>query len=213
MASAPPTNEFSTVEDKMEVAEGKKAAADKAFRDGNWQSALRSYHEALLYLSGLDKKGLPTLAGVAGGSGDSKPDETKTITKVDQLIGVIQSNMAACHLKTENYNRALYYAEKVTEKNPDNTKMQFRKAKALAGIGYTEKAIKILEDLVSKNQNDALFKSELAAVRIKDKEAEKKSYGKFRGFLGTKPSTIQVEEAAGSSNSNSNSEPKIQEIS
>lgn len=31
--------------------------------------------------------------------------------------------------------------------------MQFRKAKALAGIGYTEKAIKILEDLVSKNQN------------------------------------------------------------
>lgn len=78
--------------------------------------------------------------------------------------------------------------------------MQFRKAKALSGIGYTEKAIKILEDLVSKNQDgmcsgapinfrfhhaslDALFKSELAAVRIKDKEAEKKSYGKFKGEL------------------------------
>lgn len=36
MTSAP-TNEFSTVEDKIEVAEGKKADADKAFRDGNWQ--------------------------------------------------------------------------------------------------------------------------------------------------------------------------------
>jgi hypothetical protein len=129
--------------------------------------------------------------------------------------------------------------------------MQFRKAKALAGVGYTEKAIKILEDLVSKNPDgacsgrlvdcwftislrllDALFKSELAAVRIKDKEAEKKSYGKFRGgfrlgrmvrhrptpydkigFMGTKPNTIQVNEAASSSSPNSNSEPKIEEIS
>ena len=127
--------------------------------------------------------------------------------------------------------------------------MQFRKAKALAGVGYTEKAIKILENLVSKNpdgmcpgtfrsfwlaiwlrSSDALFKSELAAVRVKDKEAEKKSYGKFKGqfhpsityqhltshnvigFMGKKPSTIQVGEASGSPNSNSNSEPKIQEI-
>jgi hypothetical protein len=36
MASAP-INEFSTVEDKIEVGEEKKAAADKAFREGNWQ--------------------------------------------------------------------------------------------------------------------------------------------------------------------------------
>lgn len=66
MATAP-TNEFSTVEDKIEVAEEKKTAADKAFRDGNWQNgewsatiliafklsispALRSYHEVLRQL-------------------------------------------------------------------------------------------------------------------------------------------------------------------
>lgn len=83
---------------------------------------------------------------------------------------------SACHLKTENWKRALYYADKVphshhsthrflktnsnsissnhyqvTAKNPENTKMLFRKAKALSGIGYTEKAIKVLEDLVAKN--------------------------------------------------------------
>lgn len=33
-----PTNEFSTVEDKIEIAEGKKAAGDKAFREGQWQA-------------------------------------------------------------------------------------------------------------------------------------------------------------------------------
>jgi hypothetical protein len=82
MTSAP-TNEFSTVEDKIEVAEGKKAAADKAFRDGNWQSgelkntgghlwrfngaptvsklsynslALRSYHEVCYYQYRVDDR-------------------------------------------------------------------------------------------------------------------------------------------------------------
>jgi hypothetical protein len=61
-----------------------------------------------------------TMAGVSGGSGDNKPDETKIITKVrsigpfattrplmleqvDQLIEVIQSNMAGQYL-TLNQN-------------------------------------------------------------------------------------------------------------
>lgn len=87
--------------------------------------------------------------------------------------------------------------------------------------------------LISPLVLDALFKSELAAVRIKDKEAEKKSYGKFRGgrhlghcmvvhcrtlydktgFMGTKPSTIQVGGAAESSSPALDSGPKIEEIS
>ena len=44
----------------------------------------------------------------------------------------------------------------MTSKNPENTKMLFRKAKALSGQGYTEKAIKVLEDLVAKNPDGAL---------------------------------------------------------
>lgn len=93
-----------------------------------------------------------TVGSLGGSSGESQPDETKAITKVDskypilslwvidtrniqvdQLMEAVQSNMAgelfaypwdscssdamlpyvACHLKTENYQRALYYAEKV----------------------------------------------------------------------------------------------------
>jgi len=37
------------------------------------------------------------------------------------------------------------------KKNPDNKKASFRKAKALAGQGFTEKAIKLLEELATKN--------------------------------------------------------------
>lgn len=37
------TNEFSTVDDKIEIAEGKKAAGDKAFREGQWQPGTSKY--------------------------------------------------------------------------------------------------------------------------------------------------------------------------
>lgn len=38
--SAQLTSEFSTVDDKIEIAEGKKAAGDKAFREGQWQPGM-----------------------------------------------------------------------------------------------------------------------------------------------------------------------------
>jgi hypothetical protein len=39
------------------------------------------------------------------------------------------------------------------KKNENNTKATFRKAKALAGQGYTEKAIVMLEGLLEKSPN------------------------------------------------------------
>lgn len=78
-----------------------------------------------------------------------------------------------------------------------------------------------------------MFKAELAAVRAKDKAAEKKSYGKFKGvyilrnlylialfsdissahvgFLGNKPGTIAPDNDPAPSSSSS-SEPKISEV-
>ncbi|KAF8339849.1 TPR-like protein [Cantharellus anzutake] len=183
--SEPPTNEFSSVEEKMEVAQGHKEKGDKAFRSGDWKAALQSYHLALLYLTGLDKRGLPAIPKEIAESVD--PDEAKTLTQNVRL------NMAACHLKTDNFKRALYYADEVLKKNPTNTKALFRRAKSLSSTGYTEKAIKILEDLVAKNPDDSTFTSELAAARAKEKEADVKSYKKFKGFLskdkGEKPET------------------------
>jgi len=191
--TGPLTNEFSTVEDKVEIARGKKQVADAAFRSGNVQEALRSYHEALMYLQGLDKKGLPVAVGRP-----STDEDKKTITEVDLLIETVHLNMAACHLKTDNYKRALYYADKVVAKNADSAKGQFRKAKALTGLGYTEKAIVILEALVAKDPGDLTFANELASVRQKEKAADAKSYKKFKCFLGKKPELVKADEPSAS---------------
>jgi len=181
--SEPPTNEFSSVEEKMDVAQVHKEKGDNAFRAGDWKGALQSYHLALMYLAGLDKRGLPFSAILKDNSGPSEPDEAKTLTQVDVLMETVRLNMAACHLKTDNFKRALYYSDEVLKKNPTNTKALFRKAKSLSGTGYTEKAIKILEDLVAKNPDDSAFKTELTVVREKQKQADAKSYQKFKGFL------------------------------
>lgn len=42
MSTPQPLNEFATVEDKIEIAEGKKSAGDKSFREGSWQDGERS---------------------------------------------------------------------------------------------------------------------------------------------------------------------------
>lgn len=78
--------------------------------------------------------------------------------------------MSACHLKNENWKRAVEAADKVRviqgqysmsvwlsalclqalAKNENNGKAMFRKGKALGEQGFFERAVKVLEDLKKK---------------------------------------------------------------
>jgi len=172
----------SDVESKLKIARDKKAVGDEHFRKGEIQPALRNYHESLLYLQGLDKSVLNAVKPDASASegGKSVP------TEADELIEKIYCNMAACHIKNSNWERALDSANKALKKNENNTKALFRKAKALAGSGYTEKAIVILEDLAVKSPDDAAVKAELKSVKVVDKDREQKAMSSFKGMFNKK---------------------------
>ena len=88
-------------------------------------------------------------------------------------------------------------------KNPDNYKAQFRKGKAQAEMGYIEKALVTLEDLIKKDESrefylgillhllqpvaeKAAITAEIARIKAADKEREKKHNQKFKGFLNRK---------------------------
>ena len=96
------------------------------------------------------------------------------VLQVDEIIEKIYANMSACHLKNQNWKRAQETADKVglrissflffflknspdgawsqaLAKNENNYKAMFRKGKALGEQGFFEKALKILEDLKTKN--------------------------------------------------------------
>jgi len=199
---------------KIAVAKEKKEIADNAFKNGDLQTALLNYHEAMMYLHGLDKNMLSAMAGSPSSSRSipasepaaeegaesistpgiqtAKEDEKSAVlNEVDDLLGKIYSNQSACHMKKGNWKRAVETAEKALAKNPSNHKAQFRKGKAQAEIGYVEKALATLEDLLAKDESDkASINAEIARIKAADREREKKHNQKFKGFLNKKPAAI-----------------------
>ncbi|KAF8802466.1 TPR-like protein [Phlegmacium glaucopus] len=170
---------------KLATAKHKKDAADQAFKLGNVQDALKSYHEALMYLHGLDKNALQSLGMVAPPPTDvTEASKAKERTEVDDILEKIYANMSACHLKNQNWKRALETAEKALAKNENNYKAMFRKGKALGEQGFFDKALNVLEDLKKKNPTDTtLVAQEIARLRALDNERERVHKQKLKGFL------------------------------
>ncbi|KAG8747348.1 hypothetical protein FRC10_001527 [Ceratobasidium sp. 414] len=169
------------VEQKLQIGRDKKATGDDSFRKGDFKGALRSYHEAGLYLNGLDKSFLPALTGGVDPE-PPKPGAPQPKTEVDELLEKIWTNMAACHLKGGNYKRVIELADKALKKNENNSKAKYRKAKALAGQGYTEKAILMVEELLKNDPNDEAMKKDLADIKATQAVVEKKGLSKFKGM-------------------------------
>ncbi|CAE6536281.1 unnamed protein product [Rhizoctonia solani] len=191
------------VDQKVTIGKEKKAAGDECFRSGDYKGALRAYHEAGLYLNGLDKSLLPALAGGAPAPApEAKPGAPQPKTEADELLEKIWTNMAACHLKGGNYKRVIELADKALTKNENNTKAKYRKAKAYAAQGYTEKGIEILEELLKQDPNDAAVKKDLDEIKIKQAAVEKKGMSKFKGMYNRPAKEDKSEET----------EEKVEEI-
>ncbi|KIM80494.1 hypothetical protein PILCRDRAFT_822592 [Piloderma croceum F 1598] len=186
------------IQAKINVAKQKKDTGDQAFKAGDVKAALRSYHESLMYLLGIDKNALKGLPGgpapepITNGE-EKKPEKTE----VDEIVEKIYANMSACHLKNENWQRAVETANKALAKNEDNYKAMFRKGKALGELGFFEKAEKVLEELKTKSPSDAPgATAEIARLRAIDQAREKVHKQKLKGFLSRdKPDKKTVTES------------------
>jgi len=103
---------------------------------------------------------------------------------VDDILEKIYANMSACHLKNQNWKRALETADKALAKNENNYKAMFRKGKALGEQGFFDKALNVLEDLKKKNPADiSLVSQEIVRLRALDNERERVHKQKMKGFL------------------------------
>ncbi|KAG5646945.1 hypothetical protein DXG03_001668 [Asterophora parasitica] len=171
---------------KIETARQKKDKGDQAYKQGDTKGALMPYHEALMFLKGLDKNALESI-GVGSSAPPPKDKDGKEIkekTEVDELIEKIYANMSACHLKNENWKRVVATADQVLSKNETHYKVLYRKGKALGELGFHEKAVKILEVVKEKSPADAVAVDEaIAKFRKLDKESERAHKNKMRGFL------------------------------
>ncbi|KAF9000682.1 hypothetical protein BDQ17DRAFT_1359343 [Cyathus striatus] len=166
---------------KLATAKQKKDVGDQAFKAGNVKDALKSYHESLMYLLGLDKNAMQSI-GLANPS--TNGTDTKEKSEADEIIEKIYANMSACHIKNGNWKRAVETAEKALAKNESNYKAMFRKGKALGEQGFFDKSLKVLEELKTKNPTDAaMVDAEIARLRAIDNERERIHKQKLKGFL------------------------------
>lgn len=170
---------------KIATARQRKNTADEAFKSGNVKDALKSYHEALMYLLGLDKNALQSLGMSAPPPADvTDASKGKERTEVDDILEKIYANMSACHLKNQNWRRALETADKALAKNENSYKAMFRKGRALGEQGFFDKALAVLEDLRKKNPtDDTLVAQEITRLRALDNERERVHKQKMKGFL------------------------------
>ncbi|KLO08926.1 TPR-like protein [Schizopora paradoxa] len=153
-----------------------KSSADQAFKEGKYKNALSSYHFALTYLKGLNRNS-PATANTT--EGQEKPKN-----EVEVEIAKIYSNQSACHFKLANWKRVVECADDAIRLDKDNTKAKFRKAIANAEMGYTENAISQLETLLKEDPaSSPSINTELAKIRVKDKERQKAADKKLKGFL------------------------------
>ncbi|KAG1734657.1 hypothetical protein EDD22DRAFT_925438 [Suillus occidentalis] len=105
-------------------------------------------------------------------------------TEADVLLEKVYANMSACHIKQENWKRAVDTADKALSKNAANSKALFRKAKALGELGFFEKAETALKEIKKVAPNEApMADAELTRQKSMDRERQKAHDQKMRGWL------------------------------
>ncbi|KAI0775160.1 hypothetical protein BD413DRAFT_533621 [Trametes elegans] len=176
--------------EKLNTAKRFKEDGDKAFQESDVKTALRAYHQAILYLKGLDKNALqkalgqpipppPPIEAV------DQAAQEKPRTEIDVLLEKIYSNMSQCHVTNSNWERVIETANGALAINPKNRKALFRKAKAYGETGWFEKAETILQDLIKDavSPEKEACEAELQRLFAMDKEREKSHNKKMKGFL------------------------------
>lgn len=116
-----------SLDEKVERAEALKAQGNEHFKSGAYQEAARSYYNAYLHTKGLGDK-LPF-----GVDAQSSKDADGPTAQARELSRVLLLNLAACQLKLERYERALYYCDE-SLKLAESGKAYFRRGQANRGL-------------------------------------------------------------------------------
>ncbi|RKP25051.1 hypothetical protein SYNPS1DRAFT_29203 [Syncephalis pseudoplumigaleata] len=154
-----------------------RGRADRPYADA--LSALRHYHEALMYIHGLstfEQNCYPAIKSTAS----LTKDEVESINK---LLSSIYGNIAACHLKDASWPQVIKYSSKALKQNEDNFKARIRRVNAYLSTGALEKAADDLAILLDKQPKDADVQRLRLQWRQLDAEASARQRDEFAGMF------------------------------
>ncbi|KAI9137504.1 hypothetical protein BKA69DRAFT_893650 [Paraphysoderma sedebokerense] len=169
--------------EKIQKGKELKDKGNQHFKNGEIQVAIRSYHESLLYLSGLvrpDKQ--DAVPFVSGSSGQAPLTDTEKEDARSAIVAVY-NNMCACHIKKSNWKRAIETSNKVLEFDPKNPKGHYRRGLAYLNDGALDKAEKDLKKALELSPGDGAVIKELHTLREKQKLQDEKQRREFAGMF------------------------------
>lgn len=172
-----------TIDDKIERAFILKSEGNDYFKANDLQSAIRKYHNALLYVKGLaSRRGTLEALGA-----DCSVSEINEVTeerkaKIEELEFLCYNNLAASLLKKQKYERVIDYANKALELQPENTKALFRRGTAHMHIQdylAAEKDFKKVLQVDPTEKATQRYMQQIEVYKEKELQKQKQMYSKM----------------------------------
>lgn len=161
--------------DRMRLVVKNKEEGNELFKGGNFRPAAARYHKALTHASKFF---------------DLSPDDE---IEVNQLKLSLYLNLAQCYIKLENWDNTLRNCDDALNIDANNSKALFRRSVVWEAKKDYEKALDDLKRAEELNPEDKLIvkaKEKILKLIAKEKEKEKKMWGKAFGGGGSSDKTV-----------------------
>lgn len=123
---------MSSIQGKLEEANRYKDLGNQLFKEGAYKKAITKYGIVLAYVRGLpgskrDLEGIATMANtIHTGNSVSEEEDGQSL----EIEKVVYQNMANCHIKLKNLQKALDYCNRAIKLDEYAWKAYFRKGEA-----------------------------------------------------------------------------------
>lgn len=166
-----------TPEEKLARATTLKEQGNEAFKKGDWKAAMLAYHQANLFVKGLDTA--RSGAGLVPSGLGAKPLSPALVEAIAKMELSLNLNLAACHAKTEAWAKVVGDCDRVLAIDGKNVKGLFRRGQARLRMGDTDKAAEDLNAAAKAEPNDAGIKAEIVRLQAAQKVQDDKQRNMF----------------------------------
>jgi tetratricopeptide (TPR) repeat protein len=213
-ATAPARTPFpTTIQGKLEYAASCKAEGNEQFKAGNYKKAISKYGKVFAFVRGLpgsksNASAMPMDMSTVGvpkpkNDGIEGVNENQEIMS-SELEATTLLNIATCHTKLGNLEKALEFSDKSIKANAKNWKAHFKRAQTLVAMKFYEKAQGSLTEALSclyygkdgegsdgsgakmdelTQKHISTVQQQLDIVNIRIKEDKKKEMKSFKGVF------------------------------
>jgi len=156
-----------------------KEQGNEYFKAGDYKKAKVSYHSIFMYVHGFSE----------GSGKQSMPGQTTTPVTAEQMASIRElkvahfSNLAMCHLKLGNVDKARDNCTKALQIDPANVKALFRRGKCYSQLGALDEAKADLEQVLRHQPDNRDALREMQTLRGRFASHKKKEQKRFAGFF------------------------------